>query len=202
MTKAISYSFADMVPAFRTPALLSAVNSAGHVSAYAGRTRTLLTSSLVDDRHRRVVRPPHVVGAGPVDPIRDSTVDEAVGDHVVVDAPTRVVVEGLATLGPPRVRPHLVGATVADHVGPAAALSEHPGHPFALMRQEAGTLVVALVVLQVFFAVRDIPVAADDHLVTRAAAHLLGGLGEELAEGGQKPVLLVLLGGVGRARRQ
>src|SRR5699024_2081695 len=157
---------------------------------------------LVDHRHGRVIGPAHVVGARPVHPVLHRAVDEPVGHHVVVDAPARVVVERLPALGPPRVRSHLVGAPVPDDVRPAAAVGEHPGHPLALVRQESRTLVVALVVLQVLLAVGDVPVPADDHLVPVTLRHVGGALAEELPERRQEAVLLVLLGRVGRTRRQ
>ena len=45
-----------------------------------------------------------------------------------------------------------------------AELVEHLGQPLPLFRQEAGVLLIGAPVLEVDFAVRDVPVAAQDDL--------------------------------------
>src|SRR5699024_5217389 len=75
---------------------------------------------VVDD-DGRVIRPSLVVGGGAVDRVVGDGRREARRGQVVVDAPTRVVVEGLAALGPPAIRAlNLTGPLAAD-VDPAEA---------------------------------------------------------------------------------
>ena len=80
--------------------------------------------------------------------------------NLVVDAPTDVLGPGLAAIRPPGVG-FQFGMQFAEHIDEADFV-EQLGEPGALFRQEAGILFVAAPVLQVFFGVGDVPVAADD----------------------------------------
>src|SRR5471032_1772289 len=116
-------------------------------------------NACVLDRQRRVVGELFFL----VDRYRGGLGGDARGGDVVVDAPADVLGVGLAAVAPPRV---LLFARIeaAVHVD-ITDFVEDARHPFALLRQEAGILLVALPVLQVDFLVGDVPVAADDHFV-------------------------------------
>src|SRR3981081_3553627 len=84
------------------------------------------------------------------------------GVDLLCDAPADVLRPGLPAIRPPGV---LVGLLVeAPENVDKAQLAEHPGEPGALLRQEAGVLLVRPPVPQVDLLVRDIPVAAQDDL--------------------------------------
>src|SRR5512139_1904555 len=89
------------------------------------------------------------------------------GGDLVVDAPADVLRPGLAAVAPPGVG--LAGVLrieAAVDVDPSEFV-EQARHPGALLGQEAGVLLVGLPVLEVDFAVGDVPVAADDDFAAR-----------------------------------
>src|SRR5262245_3273305 len=83
---------------------------------------------------------------------------------LVVDAPADVLLPRLAAVRPPGV---LLGPGIqpAEHVD-EAELVEDARQPRALLRQEARVLAVRAPVLQVDLVVGDVPVAAQDDLVS------------------------------------
>src|SRR5688572_25268757 len=124
--------------------------------------RRRLEPGVIVDRERSVV--------GEAPPLVDRFLRRARGDarrgDVVVDAPAHVLRPGLAAVGPPGV---LLGLRVQapEYVHPAQ-LVEHAREPGALLGQEAGVLLVGAPVLEIDLAVRDVPVAAQQHFVSRA----------------------------------
>src|SRR5712671_1304505 len=82
------------------------------------------------------------------------------GRDLVVDAPADVLRPALAAVGPPGVLVGL-GVDAAEDVD-EADLVEHLREPRALLRQEARILLVRAPVAQVYFLVRDVPVAAQN----------------------------------------
>src|SRR5512139_470430 len=89
------------------------------------------------------------------------------GRDLVVDAPADVLGPGLAAVAPPGVGfAGVLGIEAAVDVDPAEFV-EQARHPGALLGQEAGVLLVGLPVLEVDFAVGDVPVAADDDFAAR-----------------------------------
>src|SRR5690606_15819349 len=109
------------------------------------------------------------------DPVVGDALTEGGGDDVVVDTPARVVVEGLAAVGPPAVGAVDLARPAAPDVDPAeagalgavdaddglTARSEEAVEVGAFAGQEAGSLHVALPVLDVELAVPHIEVAHD-----------------------------------------
>src|SRR5712671_5188755 len=79
---------------------------------------------------------------------------------LVVDPPADVLRPALAAVGPPGVLVRL-GVDAAEDVD-EADLVEHLREPRALLRQEARILLVRAPVAQVYFLVRDVPVAAQN----------------------------------------
>ena len=96
-----------------------------------------------------------------VDRHRGGLGGDARSRDMVVDAPADVLRVRLPAVAPPSVL-LLARVEAAMHVD-KTHLVEHARHPFALLRQEARVLLVALPVLQIDLFMRDVPVAADDH---------------------------------------
>ena len=119
---------------------------------------------------------------------------KARGGEVVVDAPTGVGVESLASERPPSVWAGLFWVSGAADVDPA--LSFHPVVKVgAFFWQETGVLEVALPVLDVELGVTNVQVANHDD-VTAVFEKLVHAGGHRL----EKLVLFNLLGGVNLAR--
>src|SRR4029450_1132951 len=112
---------------------------------------------IVDDQRRMVGKAPVLVDRHGVRLDRDSRC----GD-LIVDAPADILRPRLAAVRPPRVMPRLL-VDAAKYVD-ETQLVENPGQPCALLRQEAGILLVASPVLEVDRLMRDVPVAAQDDL--------------------------------------
>jgi hypothetical protein len=119
-----------------------------------------------------------------------SRLGEGWGGHLIVDAPTGVVVEGLPPHRPPGVGPVDVPAELAVDID-IADIAEEAVEVGALLGQEPGLLPVGLPVLQVPLGVADVEVAGDEHMVgvLRQLRHPLGHPVEET-------VLVLLFGGV------
>ncbi|OEI68623.1 hypothetical protein Cus16_1726 [Curtobacterium sp. ER1/6] len=181
----------------------------GHGAVPVLRERRGSGSELVVDDHGSVVGPSLVVRRGAVDRVLRDLRGEVGRGHLVVDAPTAVVVERLAAPRPPRVGPVDVTGLVASDVHPAEARAgravraldgfalgaEEPREVGTFAREEPGALDVALPVLDVPLVVPDVEVADDDRerVVRAQRRQPLGHRVEELP-------LLVLLRGVDLAR--
>ncbi len=81
---------------------------------------------------------------------------------LVIETPTDILGPCLAAIRPPGVGFEF-GVQFAEHIDEADFI-EQLGEPGAFFRQEAGVLLVAAPVLQVFFGMGDVPVAAHDHV--------------------------------------
>ena len=84
---------------------------------------------------------------------------EALGGDEVVDAPARVLLAGTEAVAPPRVG-DLIGIEGSEGVD--EALAEQGGEFLAFFVGEAGIAAVGLGVLQVYFLMGHVHVAADD----------------------------------------
>src|SRR5688572_8510877 len=114
---------------------------------------------------------------------------------LVVDAPADILLPGLSPVRPPGVLVRL-GVQEPEDVD-IAKLVEHLREPRALLRQEAGVLLVALPIPEVDLLVGDVPVAAQDEVV--AALLQLAQMDEELLQEAEFGGLAMR---AGRARRE
>src|SRR5688572_12631400 len=119
--------------------------------------------------------------------------DSRRGD-LIIDAPADVFLPRLAAIRPPGV---LVGLVVqlAEHVD-EAELVEYAREPRTLLRKETRVFLIRAPVPEIDFLVRDIPVAAQDHLV--AAFLELLQVREECLEKAELGSLAVRAGRPGR----
>src|SRR5439155_24520159 len=83
---------------------------------------------------------------------------------LIVDAPADVLRPRLATVRPPCVLLGL-GVDPAEHID-IAQLLEYPCQPRPFLGQKARILLIAAPVLEIDGLVRDVPVAAEDHLAS------------------------------------
>src|SRR4051812_47767238 len=113
---------------------------------------------IVDNERRVIGETARLVDEFPVGGLRNAR-----RRHLIVDAPTDVLLVCLAPVRPPGVLVGL-GIQTAEDID-IAELVEHLREPGALLGQEARVLLVGFPVPEVDLIVRDVPVAAQDELV-------------------------------------
>src|SRR3954462_11931925 len=121
---------------------------------------------VIVDRERRMVREATTL----VDRLAHRAGGHAGRGNLIVDSPADVLGVGLAAVGPPGV---MAGLAVQppEHVD-EADLIEDMRQPRALLRREAGVLLVRAPVGEIDLLVRDVPDAAQDDFLLAAAKQL------------------------------
>src|SRR5690625_1852483 len=160
--------FSIMVPIF------AAVRTLPCPPPYAGAR-----SSCVGDGQGRVVGESRVIGRRSVDPRVLGASGDARGGELVVDAPARVVVEGLAALRPPCVGPLDVAGELAADIDPTEIVEPLVEVGDFRVEDARGLVVVGLPVLDVARSVDDVDVAPDDDVALPGS-----GLAGEFAQPG------------------
>ena len=106
-----------------------------------------------------MVGPAFVVGRGLVDDESASGFGQLRRGELIVDSPTHVVVEGTATLAPPRVRALDIAREITHHIH-ELQLTQPLVDVGPFLGKESGMRLVGLGVLDVERGMRDIEIAA------------------------------------------